>query len=464
MQVVHNSLSGQKESLVFREPGKVGLYVCGVTVYDDCHLGHARFLLVFDSVVRQLRAQGLDVNYVRNITDIDDKIIKRAAENDEPITELTERFIARFHEDCDSLGLLPANAEPRATAHIDNIIAMIETLIAKGHAYVGGNGDVYYAVNSFPDYGKLSGKQVAELRVGARIAAEEAKRDALDFVLWKMAKPDEPSWESPWGAGRPGWHIECSAMSTHCLGESFDIHGGGMDLKFPHHENEIAQSEGAHGHGFARYWLHNGFVQVGSEKMSKSLGNFRTIRDLLQHYDGEVIRCFILSTHYRSPLVYTVDAMDAAKAALRRFYAALARVSEGGSETLSTAETDSTAVAAYEAAMADDFNTAEAFAVLHGQVRKVNAALDQGDRAVAETAAATLKLLANRLGLLERDPQLVLHSESSVDVAWIEAQIAARKQARVDRDFAAADRIRDELVAKGIVLKDGPEGTTWESA
>ncbi len=463
MQVVHNSLSGQKESLVLREPGKVGLYVCGVTVYDDCHLGHARFLLVFDSVVRQLRAQGLEVHYVRNITDIDDKIINRAAENGEPIEALTERFIARFHEDCDALGLLPANAEPRATAHIDHIIAMIETLIAKGHAYVGGNGDVYYAVNSFPDYGKLSGKQVAELRVGARIAAEEAKRDALDFVLWKMAKPDEPSWDSPWGAGRPGWHIECSAMSTHCLGENFDIHGGGMDLKFPHHENEIAQSEGAHGHGFARYWLHNGFVQVGSEKMSKSLGNFRTIRDLLKHYDGEVIRYFILSTHYRSPLVYTVDAMDAAKVSLRRFYAALARATEGNAPSGAVA-VDATAVAAYEAAMADDFNTAEAFAVLHGQVRKVNAALDQGDRAAADTAAATLKLLANRLGLLERDPQSVIHSESAVDVAWIEAQIVARKQARAERDFAAADRIRDELVARGIVLKDGPEGTTWESA
>ncbi len=458
MQVVHNSLSGQKESLQLREPGKVGLYVCGVTVYDDCHLGHARFLLVFDSVVRHFRSLGLDVRYVRNITDIDDKIITRAAENGEPIEDLTARFIDRFHEDCDSLGLVAADEEPRATAHIAQIISMVETLIAKDHAYVGGNGDVYYAVNSFADYGKLSGKQVAELRVGARVAAEEAKRDALDFVLWKMAKPGEPSWESPWGAGRPGWHIECSAMSTHCLGNTFDIHGGGMDLKFPHHENEIAQSEGAHGHGFARYWLHNGFVQVGSEKMSKSLGNFRTIRDLLKHYDGEVIRYFILSTHYRSPLVYTVDAMDAAKVSLRRLYAALARVGSWGGAV------DAQAVTAYEAAMADDFNTSEAFAVLHSQVRKINAALDRGDSAEAAVAAATLKTLAGRLGLLDKDPQSVIHGESGVDAAWVEQQIAARKQARADRDFAAADRIRDELAAKGIVLKDGAQGTTWESA
>ncbi len=458
MQHVHNSLSGQKEPLELREPGKVGLYVCGVTVYDDCHLGHARFLLVFDSVVRHFRAQGLDVRYVRNITDIDDKIIKRAAENGEPIEALTERFIARFHEDCDSLGLLPADAEPRATAHIGEIIAMVQTLIAKQHAYVGSNGDVYYAVNSFAGYGKLSGKQVDELRVGARVAADEAKQDALDFVLWKMAKPGEPSWDSPWGAGRPGWHIECSAMSTHCLGNEFDIHGGGMDLKFPHHENEIAQSEGAHGHGFARYWLHNGFVQVGSEKMSKSLGNFRTIRDLLEHYDGEVIRYFILSTHYRSPLVYTVDAMDAARVSLRRLYAALARVGSWGEGV------DADAVAAYDAAMEDDFNTSEAFAVLHGLVRKINAALDNNDGDTAAIAAATLKQLAGRLGLLERDPQGVIHGESTVDADWISAQIEARKQARADRDFAAADRIRDELAAKGIVLKDGPQGTTWESA
>lgn len=460
MQKLHNSLSGQKEIFEPRVPGKVGLYVCGVTVYDDCHLGHARFLLVFDAVVRQLGALGLDVHYVRNITDIDDKIIKRAAENGEPIGALTERYIERFHEDCEALGLLPAAEEPRATAHIPQIIAMVQTLIDNGHAYVGGNGDVYYRVGSFSGYGKLSGKNVDELRVGARVAADESKEDALDFVLWKMAKPGEPAWESPWGSGRPGWHIECSAMSTHCLGDIFDIHGGGMDLKFPHHENEIAQSEGAHGHGFARYWLHNGFVQVGSEKMSKSLGNFRTIRDLMKLYDGEVIRSFILSTHYRSPLVYTVDAMDAAKSALRRMYAALDRVQQPGE----TVAQDCEAVAAFDKAMADDFNTAEAFAVLHALVRQVNTAMDSGDLATAQRAAITLKSLAARLGLLQRDPKAVLHDSNAIDAEWVEAQIAARNQARADRDFAEADRIRDELAAKGVVIKDSAGGTAWESA
>lgn len=458
-QTLHNSLSGQKEVLETRVPGEVGLYVCGVTVYDDCHLGHARFLLVFDAVIRQLKAQGLKVRYVRNITDIDDKIIIRAAENGEPFEALTERFIARFHEDCDALGLLSADEEPRATAHIGEIIAMVEKLIERGHAYVGENGDVYFAVGTFADYGKLSGKNVEELRVGARVAADESKRDALDFVLWKQAKPGEPQWESPWGPGRPGWHIECSAMSTHCLGSSFDIHGGGMDLKFPHHENEIAQSEGANACGFARYWLHNGFVQVGSEKMSKSLGNFRTIRALLEHYDGEVIRYFILSTHYRSPLVYTTEAMDAARASLRRLYAALHRARELPS---GDASKQGDAIKEFDAAMADDFNTSEAYAVLHGLVRKINSAADAQEVDKAADAAAALKQLAARLGLLERDPALVLLGESADDNAWIDEQIAARIQARAERDFAEADRIRNELAAKGIVLKDGPQGTTWE--
>ncbi|MEN8719190.1 MAG: cysteine--tRNA ligase [Oceanococcaceae bacterium] len=458
-QTLYNSLSGRKEPLEPRVPGEVGLYVCGVTVYDDCHLGHARFLLVFDTVVRQLRAQGLKVRYVRNITDIDDKIIRRAAENNEPISSLTERFIARFHEDCAALGLLPADDEPRATAHITDIVAMVEQLVAKDLAYVGGNGDVYFAVQRFADYGKLSGKRLDELRVGARIAADEAKRDALDFVLWKKAKPGEPSWESPWGPGRPGWHIECSAMSTCCLGPEFDIHGGGMDLKFPHHENEIAQSEGAHGPGFARYWLHNGFVQVGEEKMSKSLGNFRTIRDLLARYDGEVIRYFILSTHYRSPLIYTEEAMNAARVSLRRLYAALARAPV---DPDATAAADDEAVRQFAAAMADDFNTAEAYAVLHSLARAVNSAMDAGQPDEAMRAALTLRQLGARLGLLGQVPDTVLQGGAEEDVRWIAEKIEQRQQARARRDFAASDRIRDELAARGIVLRDGPNGTTWE--
>ncbi|MGB1556246.1 MAG: cysteine--tRNA ligase [Oceanococcaceae bacterium] len=454
MQMIHDSLRGAKVALQTRQPGRVGLYVCGVTVYDDCHLGHARFLLVFDAVVRQLQAQGLDVHYVRNITDIDDKIIVRAAENGESITELTERYIVRFHEDCAALGLLPAHEEPKATAHMPQIIAMVEQLIERGHAYAAENGDVYFSVSSFPSYGKLSGKKLDELRIGARIAAGEAKRDALDFVLWKSAKPGEPAWESPWGPGRPGWHIECSAMSTHCLGQSFDIHGGGMDLKFPHHENEIAQSEGAHGPGFAQIWMHNGFVQVGSEKMSKSLGNFRTIRTLLEQYDGESIRFFILGTHYRSPLVYTLEAMDAARAALRRMYSALDRAPETEAEVLAEY------VSRFDAAMEDDFNTAEAMAVLHALVREVNTAMDQAEAQRAAAAAATLRALGGRLGLLQRPPAELLQGD--VDAAWVEEQIQARQAARAAKDFAAADRIRDALAAAGVVLKDGAGGTTWE--
>lgn len=458
-QVIHDSLSGQKMALQPLRPGEVGLYVCGVTVYDDCHLGHARFLLVFDAVVRQLQAQGLRVRYVRNLTDIDDKIIRRAAENQEPIEALTERYIARFHEDCAALGLLPATAEPRATEHMPQIISMIQTLIDRGHAYAADNGDVYYAVGTFTGYGKLSHKRLEELRVGARIAADEAKRDALDFVLWKASKPDEPAWDSPWGAGRPGWHIECSAMSTHCLGHSFDIHGGGMDLKFPHHENEIAQSEGAHGEGFAQIWMHNGFVQVGQEKMSKSLGNFRTIRDILKHYDGETIRSFILSTHYRSPLIYTMEAMDAAQTALRRLYAALARVTPAADAL------DGEAVARFDKAMADDFNTADALAVLHGLGRQINAAADAGQLDQAAGHAGTLYALGARLGLLQRNPQEVVQGDTAeVDVDWVQAQIQARQDARTARDFAQADAIRDALSQAGITLKDGPQGTTWTKA
>lgn len=454
---IQNSLTGEKQAFVPRNAGHVGLYVCGVTVYDYCHLGHARFLLVFDAVVRHLEANGLQVNYVRNITDVDDKIIQRANENNEATDALTNRFIDEFHADCTALGLRPANLEPKATVHIPQIIEMVQKLIERGHAYAADNGDVYFAVSSFDDYGRLSGKRLDELRIGARIAPGEAKRDALDFVLWKAVKPDEPAWDSPWGRGRPGWHIECSAMATHCLGAEFDIHGGGMDLKFPHHENEIAQSVCATGGEFAGIWMHNGFVQVGSEKMSKSLGNFSTIRDLLKDYSGEVIRTFILGTHYRSPLVYTREALDAARQALQRWYAALDGV-ELAAQSPSTAYSER-----FIAAMDDDFNTPQAYAVLHEMAKALNVARRQNDAAAAGIAAE-FKALAGRLGLLQEDPQSVLQSGVALDAERIEALIAQRSQAKADKNWALADQIRDELTTAGIALKDGPDGTAWQRA
>ena len=454
---IHNSLTGQKADFRPRVAGQVGLYVCGVTVYDYCHLGHARFLLVFDSVVRHLEASGLAVNYVRNITDVDDKIIKRANENSEAPDVLTERFIHEFHADCAALGLRPADQEPRATVHMPQIIAMVERLIENGHAYAADNGDVYFSVSSFKDYGALSGKRLDELRIGARIAPEEAKRDALDFVLWKAAKPGEPAWDSPWGAGRPGWHIECSAMSTHCLGDEFDIHGGGMDLKFPHHENEIAQSVCATGAGFAATWMHNGFVQVGSEKMSKSLGNFSTIRDLLADYDGETIRYFILGTHYRSPLVYTREALDVATQGLQRWYTVLDAVTPAA--TIESGDYS----ARFVAAMDDDFNTPQAYAVLHEMVKAINTCKDQKPQQAA-SLAAEFKQLAGRLGLLQQDPAQVLKAGVSLSEADIDAQIAARAEAKASKNYALADQIRDELAAAGIQLEDSPQGTSWRRA
>ncbi|MCA1806142.1 MAG: cysteine--tRNA ligase [Xanthomonadaceae bacterium] len=459
MLQIYNSLTRQKEDFVPIEPGKVRMYVCGMTVYDLCHLGHARVLVVFDVVVRHLRALGYEVTYVRNITDIDDKIIQRANENGEPIDALTGRFITAMHEDAEALGVLPPDLEPRATTSMDGILAMIETLVAKGYAYAGGNGDVYYDVSRFERYGRLSGKNPEDLRAGARVEVAEAKDDPLDFVLWKAAKPGEPSWPSPWGAGRPGWHIECSAMSTQCLGNHFDIHGGGMDLQFPHHENEIAQSEGATGCHFVNYWIHNGFVQVDEEKMSKSLGNFFTVREILARYQPEEVRYFILASHYRSPLNYSDDNLDKARAALTRFYTALRGVSRG--EALE----DSEYQRRFSAAMDDDFNSAEALAVMFELTRELNRAREAGTDE-APRLAATLVQLGARLGILQADPLQYLRGQpvreaGGLEDDEIEARIQARLDARARKDWAEADRIRDELQAAGIQLEDAAGTTRW---
>jgi cysteinyl-tRNA synthetase len=460
MLKLFNSLSRTKEVFVPIEPGKVRMYVCGMTVYDYCHLGHARVLVVFDVIVRHLRSLGYDVTYVRNITDIDDKIIARASENNESITELTGRFIEAMHEDADALGVLRPDLEPRATQSMDGIRDMIGTLLARGYAYQGVNGDVFYAVGRFEHYGRLSGKRLDELRSGARVGIAEAKRDPLDFVLWKSAKPGEPSWPSAWGEGRPGWHIECSAMSTGCLGARIDIHGGGLDLQFPHHENEIAQSEAATGEHFVNYWIHNGFVQVDEEKMSKSLGNFFTVREILQRYQPEEVRYFILSSHYRSPLNYSDDNLDKARGALQRLYTALRDVPPAD-----LAEPDSDYGRRFQAAMDDDFNTPEALATLFELTREVNRARDR-DAVAAGRLAASLRVLGGRLGILQADPELYLRGaqgsvDSGLDDAAIDALVAQRDQARAERAWAEADRIRDQLTALGIVLEDASGGTQW---
>jgi cysteinyl-tRNA synthetase len=460
MLKLYNSLSRTKETFVPIEPGKVRMYVCGMTVYDYCHLGHARVLVVFDVIVRHLRSLGYEVTYVRNITDIDDKIIARAQENNESISALTERFIRAMHEDADALGVLRPDAEPRATESMDNILGMIRSLLKRGYAYQGDNGDVFYAVGKFEGYGQLSGKRVDELRSGARVDVEDAKRDPLDFVLWKAAKPGEPSWPSEWGPGRPGWHIECSAMSTECLGAHFDIHGGGMDLQFPHHENEIAQSEAATGEHFVNYWIHNGFVQVDEEKMSKSLGNFFTVREILRRYQPEEVRYFILSSHYRSPLNYSDDNLNKARGALQRLYTALRDTAPADN-----AAPDSAYEQRFQAAMDDDFNTPEALAVLFELTRAINRSREQ-DVAEAARLAATLRVLSGRLGILQADPEFYLRGEqggedSGPDDAAIDALVAQRDQARVDRNWTEADRIRDQLTALGVVLEDAPGGTLW---
>jgi cysteinyl-tRNA synthetase len=474
MLKIHNTLTGEKETFVPRQPGKVGMYVCGMTVYDYCHVGHARVMVVFDVVARYLRASGYDVTYVRNITDIDDKIIKRAQDNNEAMAALTGRFIAAMHEDAAALAVLPPDEEPRATASMEAIVEMILTLQERGYAYQAANGDVYYDVSRFQHYGALSGKRVEDLRAGERVAVEEAKDDPLDFVLWKAAKPGEPSWDAPFGPGRPGWHIECSAMSTQCLGDHFDIHGGGMDLMFPHHENEIAQSEGATGHKFVNVWMHNGFVQINEEKMSKSLGNFFTVREVLKQYRPEVVRYFILSSHYRSPLNYSTDNLDSAKAALDRFYTALRDVPV--TENVDGALDDNDYAVRFRAAMDDDFNTPEAMAVLFDLARDLNRAKAENKADDAKTLAVLLRRLGEMLGLLQDDPSAWLKGQArtatvALDavIVWsdkkIDALVAERLTARKAKNWAESDRIRDELKAQGIILEDRPDGTTdWRRA
>jgi cysteinyl-tRNA synthetase len=468
MLKIYNSLARAKQTFTPIKAGKVSMYVCGMTVYDFCHLGHARVMVVFDMISRWFRTSGYEVTYVRNITDIDDKIIKRANENNETIDKLTQRFIEAMDEDSAKLGIIRPDIEPRATAHIDGMIQMISALIKKGHAYQAENGDVFYKVRSFNDYGKLSGKSLDDLRAGERVEVDTFKQDPMDFVLWKSVKPNEPHWPSPWGNGRPGWHIECSVMSAHHLGAHFDIHGGGQDLQFPHHENEIAQSEGAHDCTMANYWIHNGFVRVDDEKMSKSLGNFFTIREVLQKYDPEVVRFFILRAHYRSPLNYSDKHLDDAKAALTRLYTAL----RGAELNDKDVDWSSPQAARFKEAMDDDFNTPEAMAVLF-------------DLAKTKTpeSLSMLKSLGVIVGLLQRNPNDFLQSKivhasitesvnatSSQDAsitfgeASIITRISARAEAKKAKNFAEADRIRKELSDAGIILEDTPQGTTWRRA
>ena len=466
---LYNTLTRQKEEFVPLNPENVRMYVCGMTVYDYCHLGHARVLVVFDMIARWLRQHGYPLTYVRNITDIDDKIIARANENGETIGELTARFIAAMNEDSDALGVLRPDIEPKATEHIGQMIAMIEDLVANSKAYPAPNGDVYYAVREFAEYGQLSGKSLDDLRAGERVDVDANKRDPLDFVLWKAAKPGEPSWESPWGNGRPGWHIECSAMGGELFGQTFDIHGGGADLQFPHHENEIAQSCGAHGglcghdaphaagkriNSHVKYWLHNGFIRVDNEKMSKSLGNFFTIRDVLKKYAPEVVRFFILRAHYRSPLNYSDAHLDDAKNSLARLYNTLGNVQAA---EFAVREDANDYTRRFFAAMDDDFNTAEAMSVLFELANEAN-------KTGSAELAGCLKALGGTLGLLQDDPQHFLQSggeEGGLSADEIEALIAQRKTARETKNWAESDRIRDLLAEHKILLKDGADGTTW---
>jgi cysteinyl-tRNA synthetase len=458
---IHNTLARAKQDFVPIVPGEARMYVCGMTVYDYCHLGHARVMVVFDMVARWLRASGYRLSYVRNITDVDDKIIRRALDNGEDIGALTQRFIDAMDEDAARLGVEKPDAEPRATQHIEPMLAMIGALVDNGHAYAAANGDVYYAVHAFPGYGKLSGKSLDDLRAGERVEIDPHKRDPLDFVLWKAAKPGEPAWDSPWGPGRPGWHIECSAMSEQLLGKHFDIHGGGQDLMFPHHENEIAQSEGAHaedghGHAFVNYWMHNGFVRVDEEKMSKSLGNFFTIREVLEKYDPEVVRFFILRAHYRSPLNYSDAHLDDARHGLARLYTALRDIDA----TAVPIDWNGGFAARFREAMDDDFNTPVALAVLFDLASELNRARDPAQ-------AGLLRALGGVLGLLQRDPDDFLKAGAAAgdyDAERIEALIVERLAARKSRDFARADAIRAELADAGIVLEDGAQGTSWRRA
>ena len=479
MLKIYNTLTRKKEKFIPRVKGKIGMYVCGMTVYDYCHVGHARVMVVFDTVARYFRYVGYDLTYVRNVTDIDDKIIARAFENGEDIAQLTERFIDAMHEDERALLVLPPDQEPKATQSIESIVNMITVVIDKGLAYVGNNGDVFYAVTKFKGYGKLSGKNLDDLQAGERVDVDLAKQNPMDFVLWKMAKVNEPAWESPWGLGRPGWHIECSAMSTCCLGNHFDIHGGGMDLQFPHHENEIAQSEGATGETFVNVWMHNGFVRINEEKMSKSLGNFFTVREVLKLYKPEIIRFFILSSHYRSPLNYSDEQLKDAGTALKRLYTALRGVVmverlEADLNTLNASESivfenakvSSTGFEAkFKEAMDDDFNTPVALAVLFDLARELNKVKDS-EPLVADVLAVTLVELGGLLGLLQDDPELFLKSGTAESDAGADELIDKLVQDRLDakqaKHWALADSIRDNLKAQGVIVEDAPNGTsTW---
>ncbi|WP_371324866.1 cysteine--tRNA ligase [Dechloromonas sp. ZY10] len=457
MLKIFNSLKREKEAFTPIEPGKVRMYVCGMTVYDYCHLGHARVMVVFDMVYRWLKASGYDVTYVRNITDIDDKIIKRANENGETIQQLTNRFIACMHEDADALGVLRPDHEPRATEYVPQMQEIIQRLEANGLAYQAADGDVNYAVRKFPGYGKLSGKSLDDLRAGERVEVDSAKQDPLDFVLWKHAKPGEPAWPSRWGDGRPGWHIECSAMSSSILGQHFDIHGGGQDLQFPHHENEIAQSEGANCCTYVNYWMHNGFVRVDNEKMSKSLGNFFTIREVLQQYDAEVVRFFILRAHYRSPLNYSDAHLDDARRSLDTLYFTLRDVPPVAQEI----DWDQPYAARFAAALNEDFDSHGAVAVLYELAAEAN-------RQKSGELSGLLKALAGLIGLLERDPLAYLRgavgAAGGPDEAEIDQLVADRVAAKKARNFAEADRIRDQLKSLGIVLDDTAQGTSWRRA
>ena len=456
MLKIFNTLTREKEIFKPICENHVGMYVCGVTVYDLCHIGHGRTFVSFDVIARYLRYLGYNLTYVRNITDVDDKIIKRALENKETCDELVNRMVIEMHKDFDALNVLRPDFEPRATHHIPEIIDIVEQLIKRGHAYVADNGDVMFDVESFKEYGKLSRQDLEQLQAGARIEINEIKKNPIDFVLWKMSKPDEPSWPSPWGAGRPGWHIECSAMNGKWLGNHFDIHGGGSDLMFPHHENEIAQSCCAHDGKYVNYWIHSGMIMVNKEKMSKSLGNFFTIRDVLSHYHAETVRYFLLTAHYRSQLNYSEENLNLAQQALERLYTALRGTDKNalpfGGENF---------VASFREAMDDDFNTPNALSVLFEMARELNK-LKTEDATKANGLAARLCQLGNILGLLESDPETFLQAGSNdVEIIQIEALIKQRNEARAAKDWATADAARNALSAMGIVLEDGPNGTTW---
>ncbi|MDC9587892.1 cysteine--tRNA ligase [Xenorhabdus sp. XENO-10] len=457
MLKIFNTLSRQKEEFKPIHEGKVGMYVCGITIYDLCHIGHGRTFVAFDVIARYLRYLGYDLTYVRNVTDVDDKIIRRATENKESCDDLTTRMLAEMHSDFDTLNLLRPDLEPRATQHIPEIIEITEELIKRGHAYVAANGDVMFSIDTNPNYGLLSRQDLEQLQAGARVEVADVKRNPMDFVLWKMSKPGEPSWESPWGAGRPGWHIECSAMNGKALGHHFDIHGGGSDLMFPHHENEIAQSTCAHDGPYVNYWMHSGMVMTDKEKMSKSLNNFFTIRDVLEYYDAETVRYFLLSGHYRSQLNYTEENLKQARTSLERLYTSLR-----GTDKSAQPAGGEAFEARFTEAMNDDFNTPEAYSVLFDIARELNS-LKTEDMAAANGLAAELRKLAGILGLLEQDPEHFLQggAQADDDVAQIEALIKQRNDARKNKEWALADAARGQLSEMGIELEDGPQGTTW---